>query len=240
MPETVSPSTARQDFFAAARPCAPGQSFTQAMVTAIDAAADALGLPKAAAPARDANGLSVRIVLEVAHHEAIVQEMYLDSEGVRSWAMGVTNASGHNVDRYKDNPQPMRKCVEVSVWLMRTKYLPSVLRAFGGRQLTEAQLAAALSFHWNTGAIERTDWVKLFLAGKLSEARAFLVSHYLNGGDLTARRKAEAALFFDGIWSNDGTTTVYDVAKPGYRPKWSSARRVDISADVAAVLGASS
>jgi lysozyme len=64
-----------------------------------------------------------------------------------------------------------------------------------------------------------------------------MLSHYLNGGDLAARRKAEAALFFDGTWSNDGKTTIYDVAKPSYAPKWSSARRVDISAIVRAALG---
>ncbi len=236
----------QQDIADAIADHARGLSVDGKLVTADVAALNALAASlssryPAAPPAPSVapvTNLTVNIVLEVAHHEAIVQEMYLDSEGVRTWAMGVTNASGHNVDRYKDNPQPMRKCVEVSVWLMRSKYLVEVLRAFGGRPLTEAQLAAALLFHWNTGAIEHTDWVNLFLAGKSVEARAFLISHYLNGGKLAARRKAEAALFFDGAWANDGKTTVYEVSKPSYAPKWSSARRVDISADVAEVLAA--
>jgi lysozyme len=189
--------------------------------------------PSASGPCVD---LTPRIVLELTSHEAIVPEWYKDSEGVGTWAIGVTNASGHNVDRYKDNPQPLRHCLEVSIWLMRAKYLPDVLRAFDGVALTEAQLAAALSFHYNTGAILRTDWVRLHKEGKPAAARQFLVSHYLNGGDLTERREKEAALFFDGRWSQDGKVTIYDVAKPSYSPKWSSARRVDVSADVAAIL----
>ncbi|WP_447727288.1 lysozyme [Sphingomonas koreensis] len=180
--------------------------------------------------------LTPRIVLELTSHEAIVLEWYRDSEGVGTWAIGVTNASGHSVDRYKDNPQPLRKCLEVSIWLMRAKYLPDVLQAFAGVSLTEAQLAAALSFHYNTGAILRTDWVRLYKEGKRTAAREFLVSHYLNGGDLTERRAKEAALFFDGRWSQDGKVAIYDVAKPSYSPKWSSAKRVDISAEVAAIL----
>jgi lysozyme len=180
--------------------------------------------------------LTVPIVLETAHHEAIVQEAYKDGGGVWTWAMGVTNASGHEVHpRYKDHPQPMRKCVEVSVWLLRTKYLPAVLRAFEGHELTESQLAAALSFHWNTGAIGRADWVTAWKAGSVMTARSAIMQ-YNKPASIIERRQKERDLFFDGKWSNDGKTTVYEVSKPSYAPKWSSAHRIDISADVEAAL----
>lgn len=187
------------------------------------------------APGPACSALTVPIVLEIAEHEAIVREWYKDSKGVGTWAMGVTDASGHRVARYKDNPQTIRRCLEVSLWLLRTKYLPPVLAAFTV-PLSEAQLAAALSWHWNTGAIGTTAWPALVNQGRNAEARDFLESHYLNGGTLATRREAEAALFWEGKWSGDGLTTIFDVAKPSYAPKWSSARRVDISADVAAVL----
>ncbi|GAA0749486.1 lysozyme [Sphingomonas trueperi] len=230
----------RSAFFNRLRPLKADGEFQPADVVVLDKLADELGIarPAPAAPAPPAlacTTLTVRIVLEVAEHEAIVPEWYKDSKGVGTWAMGVTDASGHRVGRYKDNPQPIRRCLEVSVWLLRRGYLPDVLKAFTV-PLNEAQLAAALSWHWNTGAIKTSDWPKLVNQGRHAEARAFLESHYLNGGDLAKRRKAEAALFWDGAWSNDGKTTIYDVAKPSYTPKWSSARRVDISADVAAVL----
>ncbi|MDF2386583.1 hypothetical protein JMG10_34290 [Nostoc ellipsosporum NOK] len=185
------------------------------------------------------NLLTVRTGCELVGHEAIVLEWYLDSVGVGTWGVGVTNASGHGVDRYKDRPQTVERCLEVYAWLLRTRYVPAVLKAFEGMTLSEAQFAAALSFHYNTGAILTTDWVKLVKQGQPRAARMSLVSHYLNGGMLAGRRKAEAALFFDGTWSHaDGMATVYPVLKPSYRPAFKHPMRVDIRADMAKALAA--
>lgn len=189
---------------------------------------------EAALPA--ASMLTVQAALELVGHEAIVLEWYKDSSGVGTWGIGVTNASGHNVDRYKDKPQTVERVLEIFVWLLRTKYVPDVLRAFSGTLITIEQFAAALSFHYNTGAILRTDWVPLFRAGKLSAARTFLETHYLNGGVLTERRAAEAELFFDGVWSNDGTTTIWPVKKPSYTPDWGRGRKVAIRAEMEKAL----
>lgn len=181
--------------------------------------------------------LTVPTVLFTAHFESLVLEAYLDSVNVWSWSLGVTNASGHQVyPRYKDAPQPLQHCVNISVWLMKTKYLPDVAAAFDGHPLNEAQIAAALSWHWNTGKILSTDWVKLVKAGDGVAARAHLEGHYLNGGDLEARRKTEAKLFFEGKWPDTRMTTVLGVSKPSYHPSWASARHVDISGEVTRAL----
>lgn len=182
--------------------------------------------------------LTARTAAELVGHEAIVLEWYLDSEDVGTWGIGVTDKSGHSVARYKDNPQTIGRVLEVYIWLLNTNYIPDVREAFAGCELTEAQFAAALSFHYNTGAIERTDWVKLFKAGKLKAARDFLETHYLNAGDLTERRKKEAALFFDGTWSGDGTAQVIPVSKPSYRPSFRRAERIDIMPMLKALLPA--
>jgi lysozyme len=165
--------------------------------------------------------LTANAVLVTAREEGLVQEAYLDSASPPNWtwAMGVTDASGHQVyPRYKDNPQPLQKCVDVSVWLLREKYLPPVVKAFEGRTLTESQLAAALSFQWNEGAILHAEWVKIFMAGKPVEARASLLANWSNGGALTDRRKREAALFFSGVWPSDWRVPIWGVAKPSYHP----------------------
>lgn len=180
--------------------------------------------------------LTLKSVLYTASLEGMVQEYYLDSENVGTWALGVTDASGHLVGRYKDNPQPLQRCCDVSVWLMRTKYLPPVLKAFGAFKLNEAQLAAALSFHWNTGAIGKTTWVDLVKQGKMKEAEAFLTSHYLNGGDLTSRRVSEAKLFFANVWPASLLVPVYPVNKPSYKPAISKGKRVDLTAQVTEAL----
>ena len=185
--------------------------------------------------------LTERIALELLEHEAIVLEAYYDSARppVLTWGVGVTSKSGHSVERYIDNPQTIERVLEIYVWLLRTRYIPDVLKAFGAAaRLTEAQFGAALSFHYNTGAIERTDWVKLWLAGKHEAAREFLETHYLNGGDLTKRRKLEAALFFDDRWTSDGRINVLGVKKPSRTPDWNNVRSVDIRPELRKALAA--
>jgi lysozyme len=218
----------RTAMFDAIRPFAPDRRFLDSHVQVIDALADAFGIARVGA----APQLTVRAAMETIEHEAIVQEAYKDSEGVWTWSVGLTAASGVNPLAYKDAPASLLTCLVAYVDRVRSKYLPEVVKAFAGASLTEAQLAAALSFHWNTGAIGHTDWVTLFLSGKRKEARAFLESHYLNGGALKERRLAESALFFDGTWKQTGTAMVYPVVKPSYQPAFSKGKRVDIAADL--------
>jgi len=171
--------------------------------------------------------LTKRGFLELAHHEGMVLEWYRDSKKVGTWGLGVTNESGHNVDRYRDNPSTLERAVEVSWWLMEAKYLPEVVRAFGARVLTEAQAAAALSFHWNTGAIGKASWVKSWLAGNVTLARLQFMQWQIPAEVLT-RRRAERDLFFDGVWAGKDTITVFPVRKPSYQPNFAKGRKVDI------------
>jgi GH24 family phage-related lysozyme (muramidase) len=172
-------------------------------------------------------------------HEAIVLEWYKDSVGVGTWGVGVTNNSGHNVDRYKDNPSTVEHALEVFVWLLRNRYMPDVVRAFSGFALSEAQFAAALSFHYNTGHILTTDWVSLVKQGNTQAAEDFLKSHYLNDGTLTGRRRDEAALFFHGVWQHgDGRAVVYPVLKPSYHPDFRHPQMVDVREAMAQAIAA--
>lgn len=179
--------------------------------------------------------LTPKAVAYIAHEEGLVPEAYKDSEGIWTWALGVTNASGHQVHpRYKDNPQPLQKCVEVSVWLLENKYLPAVNRAFAGVKLTENQLAGALAFHWNTGAIERADWVRLWRLGAIKSAReAFM--NWRKPASIIPRRERERDLFFDGKWPADMRVPVWKVAKPSYQPV--GGRPVDILPMLEQVMG---
>lgn len=205
-------------------------------VIVIDAALDHIGFPGVpeALPSIAIASLTPRIFSEIVSHEAIVQEFYFDSEGIGTWGVGVTNASGHNVDRYKDNPQPIRKCLEVFAWLLREKYLPDVLKAFSGISLGEAQLAAALSFHYNTGAILRADWVTSFRAGAISQARAQFMN-WRKPASIIGRREKERDLFFDNKWSGSGKATLWPVKKPSYRPDWSRGSLIDITSELQGV-----
>ncbi len=181
------------------------------------------------------NKITVKVMQEIIDHEAIICEAYKDSVGVWTWGVGVTSASGHKVERYIDNPQPISKVIEVYEWLLREKYAPDVTAAFKGAALTEAQFTAALSFHYNTGAIRRASWVKSFLAGKRDLARQEFMN-YRKPVEIIERRTKERDLFFDGKWSGTGKTKIIQVRKPSYQPAWSTIKRVDITADLVAAL----
>lgn len=170
--------------------------------------------------------LTARIALEIVAHEGIVREAYRDSTGVWTWSVGITNASGHTVyPRYKDQSQPIEHCLGVFKWLLDTRYLPAVLAAFGNHDPSEAELGAALSFHWNTGAIGRANWLRMFVDGNVAGARAAIME-WSHPASLAARRARERSLFFDGQWSSDGLALVYGVSKPSYRP--AGAQKIDI------------
>lgn len=171
--------------------------------------------------------LTPKVAAFIAAKEGLVCEAYKDSKGVWTWALGVTNASGHQVHpRYLDNPQPIARCLEVSVWLMEQKYLPAVAKAFATFDLTEAQLAAALSFHWNTGAILSAGWVKLWKQGELAQARRAFMA-WNKPAEIVPRRQAECDLFFDGKWPSL-ICPVYPVRKASHTPDWGKAQRIDL------------
>ncbi len=186
--------------------------------------------------------LTPRIALELVAHEAIVTEAYRDPVGIWTWGVGVTQASGHAIDRYRDAPQDIAHCLSVYVSLLRDRYLPDVERAFAGQPLTEAQTGAALSFHYNTGAIGRAGWVAQARDGDASAARQSIIAWNRAGGQvldlLTRRRARERDLFFDGTWSSDGTALVIPVAKPSYAPDMAGAERVDIRTAMAVAFDA--
>lgn len=210
--------------FDTVRPWLDAKGFTPDRIAALDAAIAG----EATKPVtHEPFAITARIAAELVGHEAIVQEAYKDSVGVWTWGVGVTNASGHSIDRYKDNPQPIAKCLEIYVWLLREKYAPAVRAAFAGHNLTEAQFGAALSFHYNTGSISKASWVRFWKEGEIAKARTSFME-WRKPPEIVKRRQAECDLFFDGEWSGDGRATVYPVRKPSYAPNWGGATRVDV------------
>lgn len=159
--------------------------------------------------------LTPKIVALLGTEEGLTLEAYLDPKNW-TYGMGIAATSGANILQYKDRPTTVDAALRASVAWIETRFMPAVLKAFAGHDLTEEQLAAALSFHWNTGAILTAQWVKDFQASKPTTAQHDLENNYLQGGLLAARRKREAALFFDGTWPADFRVPVWGVRKPSY------------------------
>lgn len=232
MTVTLAPDAAQRLFDAVRQ--VKGAALTPGDVATINAA---LAPPAPPMLDRSDDPLTYRAALELIDHESIVLEAYKDSKRIWTWGIGVTDKSGHLVGRYRDNPQTVEHVLAIYIWLLRNRYIPDVLKAFAGVALSETQFAAALSFHYNTGAILRAGWVDSFKAGDIDGARAAFME-WRKPPEIIARREKERDLFFDGKWSHDQFVTVYPVSKPSYTPEWRAARKVDISADLARALAA--
>jgi hypothetical protein len=93
--------------------------------------------------------------------------------------------------------------------------------------LNESQTAAALSFHWNTGAIEKAQWVKDFNAGNKDAAYENILQ-WGSKGLLTERRKSERRLFFNNQWPGSLKVNIYNVNHENYHPIINSPVQTDI------------
>ena len=175
--------------------------------------------------------ITPRVASELLRHEGLVTQAYKDAVGVWTWSVGITSMSGHQVERYIDNPQTIEKCLQVYLWVLE-KYADKVRSVFKDYPLTEQQFAAALSFHYNTGRIGSASWVKLFKAGKTAQARASFMQWSKAGGRtlpaLVRRREEEWDLLSRGIWHGDGKVTVYNTLS-NHRINWGTAKRIDVS-----------
>jgi GH24 family phage-related lysozyme (muramidase) len=210
---------------------------TDAGITTIFKRAEQVPEPRPTHPI-GAAWVNPQVALEIAHSEAVIREAYLDSGGTWTWSVGLTDATGHDVRRYKDNQQTLQHCMDVYVWALRS-YCIQVDVAFAGMDLSLEAKAGAASFHWNTGAIGHAGWVPLYMAGKMKAAEEKFRQWHLIGGKpskaLAERRDREADLIWRGKWASDGMITEYQVNK-AYRPSWASATRVDVRKELAAAF----
>ena len=108
-------------------------------------------------------------------------------------------------------------------------YMPAVQQAFEEHQLQEHELGAALSFHYNTGAISTATWVEQWCRGEFEEARNSFMN-WRKPEQIISRREKERDLFFDSLWSSDGLVKEFLVAKPDYSPDPATIRRINVAA----------
>jgi lysozyme len=178
--------------------------------------------------------------LEVAFHEAVVRQAYLDGAGVWTWSVGLTSATGHDVRRYIGAAQPMQHCLNVYVWAL-INYARHVDEVFAGVELPQNVYAGALSFHWNTGALRRASWVDLYISGDHADAEESFKSWNKVGGKvvhgLSVRRDKEADLIWRGKWASNGQIREYTRLTTGSTPVWSSGVMRDVRSEMLIAFG---
>lgn len=163
--------------------------------------------------------------MEIIGHEGIVLTRYRDSKGI--WTIGV----GHTASAGKPIPASFtgKLTVKEAIDLFRrdlAKFEKRVNAAFKVK-LRQHEFDAAVSFDFNTGAIDEATWVRLFNQGKRDEAvRAIM--NWSKPKEIVPRRQKEQALFRSGLYRGGGFATLYPADSAG-RVQWSKGRRIDLA-----------
>ena len=171
-------------------------------------------------------------------HEGIVPGPYKDSVGVWTFGIGHTKAAG------EPNPamMPMGMPADLDAALARVfevfrkdleRYEREVAAAITV-PVSQMQFDAAVSFHYNTGAIRKASWVKKLNAGDQAGA-AKAIMNWSKPKAIIPRRKAEQKLFRNGGYPT-GKATVWGVDRNG-NVKWTPVRTIDKAEAMALLRG---
>ena len=133
-------------------------------------------------------------------HEGVRLTAYRDPVGIWTIGAGLTAASGVVTPRAGMTITAAEASRLLALALARN-YEPAVRAAMPGA--SQAAFDAGVSFHFNTGAIGRARWVKLWREKASAEAiQAALLSWVKAGGrtlpGLVTRRKEEGRLLLTG------------------------------------------
>ncbi len=170
--------------------------------------------------------LSLRGLLEIVTHEAIVPMPYKDAKGV--WTYGI----GHTAEAGSPDPTKMPKGIEqplvdvIEVFRRDILHYAADVRSALKVPVAQHEFDALVSFHFNTGAIRSALLTLLLNDGRRQEA-AEAFDNWRKPPQVVPRREREKLLFRDGIYSGDGRAMVYTANSAG-AIDWEAGRRVDI------------
>lgn len=149
--------------------------------------------------------MSAQGVATLEYHEGVVLRAYRDPVGIWTIGAGLTAASG--VVKPKAGMEITNaQATTLLQAALRRNYEPDVARAMPAAR--QHEFDAGVSFHFNTGAIARASWVKIWVnLGKKrgsdpEDVRAALLRWNKGGGrvlpGLTRRREDEARMLLEG------------------------------------------
>lgn len=160
---------------------------------------------------------SDRGIVALAMHEGIVPGPYLDSVGVWTYGIGHTSSAGPPVPKAMPRGMPDDLDSEL-VWVFEVfrkdleKFEEGVRRAIKV-PIKQHEFDAAVSFHFNTGAIARASWVKKLNAGDRKGA-VKAIMNWRKPPEITERRRDEQMLFQTGQYP-EGPVTIWRVGMDG-------------------------
>lgn len=165
-------------------------------------------------------------IADIIAHEGVVLNPYKDSKGIWTWLVGHTAMAGLP-DPAKNIGETASLVLALKVFKRDIERFEARVRAAFKRPLNQAQFDAAVSFDFNTGGIDRATWVKHFNNGDMAAARKSFMN-WRKPKEIIPRRKKEQALFFDGVYSNNGQAPIYTATTDG-RVEWRKGRLTNIA-----------
>lgn len=169
--------------------------------------------------------VSLSGAMEIIAHEAIVLTTYKDSVGVKTIGVGHTRNAGGLDPVTFTGKLTVKEAFDMFRDDLR-KFERRVNAAFTV-PLKQHEFDAAVSFDFNTGAIHKATWVKLFNAGDRQGAIKAIMQ-WRKPPEIIGRRSKEQKLFATGLYSGAGKAVVYDKF-PG------RARVVDLAGEFAQI-----
>lgn len=166
--------------------------------------------------------ISKRGFIELVCHESIVLNPYRDSRGV--WTVGVGHTAAAGLPDPRGGKHNYSLSEVIAIFRRDVRYFEKRVCGAFVRRLNQSQFDAAVSFDFNTGAIERAAWVRHFNSGDIKKARVSFLN-WRRPREIIGRRKKELRLFFEGIYSGDGWVNLYSADRGG-RVLWGGGRRV--------------
>jgi lysozyme len=164
-------------------------------------------------------------LMEIIAHEAIVLSPYRDVKDIWTIGVGHTKMAG-GIDPAKFSGQ---LTLAGAIHIFRTdlaKYERRVSKAFT-RPITQHEFDAAVSFDFNTGAIDRATWVETFNAGN-RELAIQQIMNWQKPPQIIPRRQKEQLLFASGHYGTSGTAMVYPATKSGV-VLWKQGNRLNLA-----------
>lgn len=156
-------------------------------------------------------------------HEGVVKKAYRCPAGIITIGSGLTAASGVITPKLGMTITEAENDRLVDLALTRN-YLPRVAKALGA-SAAQNVIDGGASFDFNTGAVLKASWVKLFVKGDKAGARKALAAWNKGGGKvlkgLVRRRAEEADMILSGVypaWVRDTPVAAPSVESPDFAP----------------------
>ena len=147
--------------------------------------------------------ISNKGLIALASHEGIVPGPYKDSVGVLTYGIGHTKSAGDPDPAKLPKGMPNNldeELVHILDIFKRDveKYAATVDKAITV-PISQEEFDAAVSFHYNTGAITSATWVKTLNKGDHKTAAAQIMN-WSSPSEIIPRRTAEQVLFRDSVY----------------------------------------